>query len=118
MEHWFIIEEEKGGHMLHKYKYSRLWAGITAMAAAGSAMANNYIPATDGAIADPAQGWDDLWAVVLEDITILGGAFRDSMCLADPEISSSPRGRGRWVRTATRCRSGLVSYSNVPLHGG
>ncbi len=63
--------------MLHKYKYSRLWAGIAAMAAAGSAMASKYIPTTDdgAAIADPAKGWDDLWAVVLEDITIMGVIF-------------------------------------------
>ncbi len=62
--------------MLHKYKYSRLWAGFAAMAAAGSAMAEKYIPTTDGgAISDPAQGWENLWAVVLEDITIMGVIF-------------------------------------------
>ncbi len=60
--------------MLHKY--SRLWvAGIAAMAAAGSAMAGKYIPTTDGAIIDPAAEWDGLWALVLEDITVMGVLF-------------------------------------------
>lgn len=88
--------------MLHKY--SRLWAGIAAMAAAGTAMADKYIPTTDGAIIDPAKEWDKLWALVLEDITILGIVFAIVLT---------------WLIVAFRRRPGYEGGGAHPLtHGG
>ncbi|MBI4987046.1 MAG: cytochrome c oxidase subunit II [Rhodocyclales bacterium] len=56
------------------HKQRKLWAGFAALTGAGSAMAEKYIPTTDRVV-DPAAGWDRLWGIVLEDITLLGIAF-------------------------------------------
>lgn len=56
------------------FKHSRLWAGLAALAEAGPALAEKYIPSTDR-VADPAAGWDHLWSVVLTDITLMGVLF-------------------------------------------
>lgn len=93
--------------MLHKYKYSRLWAGIAAMAVAGSAMAVSYekdIPIWRGEIKDPAAGWDSLWGTVLEDITVMGILFA-IVCA--------------WLILKYRRRPGVEGGGAHPLtHGG
>lgn len=58
----------------HSIKHSRLWAGLAALAAAGPALAEKYIPSTDK-IVDPAAGWEHLWTEVLIDITLMGVIF-------------------------------------------
>jgi len=63
----------KGGSMFKHWKSS---AGAAALAAAGPAFAEKYIPSNDsGKIVDPAAGWERLWTTVLIDITILGVIF-------------------------------------------
>lgn len=63
--------DNKGGRM---GKHSKLWAGLAALAVAGPALAEKYIPSTDR-IVDPAAGWDHLWSEVLLDITLMGILF-------------------------------------------
>jgi len=60
-----------------KQNRSRIWAvpaALAALAAAGPALAEKYIPTTD-LIRDPAAGWNHLWNEVLTDITIMGVIF-------------------------------------------